>query len=69
MPTYDEPSQWEIYDAYVEELLKTEKDKDKPKQPVTSTKDGDKSKRMMQMETQVPCPLIRIPVLFVCLFV
>lgn len=45
--------QWEIYDAYVEELHKQEKNKEKQK-AVPSKKDNDKSKKkMMLMETQV----------------
>lgn len=45
--------QWEIYDAYVEELQKQEKNKDKQK-AVPSRKDNDKSKKKtMQVETQV----------------
>lgn len=45
--------QWEIYDAYVEELQKQEKNKEKQK-ATQSKKDNDKSKKkMMLMETQV----------------
>ncbi|XP_041809385.1 dynein, axonemal, intermediate chain 1, paralog 2 [Chelmon rostratus] len=45
-------NQWEIYDAYVEELQKQEKNKEKQK-AVPSKKDSDKNKRkMMLMETQ-----------------
>ncbi|XP_029288485.1 dynein, axonemal, intermediate chain 1, paralog 2 [Cottoperca gobio] len=43
-------TQWEIYDAYVEELQKQEKNKEKQK---ASKKDNDKSKKKtMLMETQ-----------------
>lgn len=45
--------QWEIYDAYVHELQKQEKNKEKPK-ALPSKKDNDKGKKkMMLMETQV----------------
>ncbi|XP_042259194.1 dynein, axonemal, intermediate chain 1, paralog 2 [Thunnus maccoyii] len=45
-------NQWEIYDAYVEELQKQEKNKEKLK-AVPPKKDGDRSKKkMMMMETQ-----------------
>ncbi|XP_045885069.1 dynein, axonemal, intermediate chain 1, paralog 2 isoform X1 [Micropterus dolomieu] len=45
-------SQWKIYDAYVEELQKQEKNKEKQK-AVLSKKDNEKSKKkMMVMETQ-----------------
>ncbi|XP_034539611.1 dynein, axonemal, intermediate chain 1, paralog 2 [Notolabrus celidotus] len=45
-------NQWEIYDAYAEELQKQEKNKEKQK-AVQSKKDVEKSKKkMMQMETQ-----------------
>uniref|UniRef100_A0A7N8X7Y7 Dynein axonemal intermediate chain 1 n=1 Tax=Mastacembelus armatus TaxID=205130 RepID=A0A7N8X7Y7_9TELE len=45
-------NQWEIYDAYVEELQKQEKNKEKQKS-VQSRKHNDKSKKkMMLMETQ-----------------
>uniref|UniRef100_A0A3B4VKL8 Dynein, axonemal, intermediate chain 1, paralog 1 n=1 Tax=Seriola dumerili TaxID=41447 RepID=A0A3B4VKL8_SERDU len=43
-------NQWEIYDAYVEELQKQEKDKEKQK-ALPSKKDNDKS-RIMLTETQ-----------------
>ncbi|KAM4583089.1 dynein, axonemal, intermediate chain 1, paralog 2 [Fundulus diaphanus] len=44
-------NQWEIYDAYLEELQKQEKSKEKQK--TTSLKKDDKSKKKMtQMETQ-----------------
>lgn len=47
------PLQWEIYDAYVEELQKQEKNKEKQK-AAPSKKDNDKSKKkMMLTETQV----------------
>lgn len=49
------PLQWEIYDAYVEELQKQEKNKEKQK-VVLSKKDNDKSKKkIMLTETQVKC--------------
>lgn len=45
--------QWEIYDAYVHELQKQEKNKEKQK-AILPKKDNDKSKKkMMLMETQV----------------
>ncbi|XP_041638536.1 dynein, axonemal, intermediate chain 1, paralog 2 [Cheilinus undulatus] len=45
-------NQWEIHDAYVEELQKQEKNKEKQK-TMQLKKDGDKSKKkMMLMETQ-----------------
>lgn len=45
--------QWEIYDSYVKELQKQEKNKEKQKAAL-SKKDNDKSKRKtMLMETQV----------------
>ncbi|XP_037631943.1 dynein, axonemal, intermediate chain 1, paralog 2 [Sebastes umbrosus] len=45
-------NQWEIYDAYVEELQKQKRNKEKPK-AAASKKDNDKSKRKtMLMETQ-----------------
>ncbi|XP_039971625.1 dynein, axonemal, intermediate chain 1, paralog 2 [Xiphias gladius] len=45
-------NQWEIYDAYVEELQKQEKNKEKQK-AMLSKKDNDKSKKkMILMETQ-----------------
>ncbi|XP_033483161.2 dynein, axonemal, intermediate chain 1, paralog 2 [Epinephelus lanceolatus] len=45
-------NQWEIYDAYVEELQKQEKNKEKQK-AVVSKKENDKSKKkMMLTETQ-----------------
>uniref|UniRef100_UPI0037E7B241 dynein, axonemal, intermediate chain 1, paralog 2 n=1 Tax=Semicossyphus pulcher TaxID=241346 RepID=UPI0037E7B241 len=45
-------NQWEIYDAYVQELQKQEKNKEKQKS-VLSKKDNDKSrKKMMLVETQ-----------------
>uniref|UniRef100_A0A4W6CSC2 Dynein axonemal intermediate chain 1 n=1 Tax=Lates calcarifer TaxID=8187 RepID=A0A4W6CSC2_LATCA len=44
--------QWEIYDVYVEELQKQEKNKEKQK-AIPSKKDNEKSKKkMMLMETQ-----------------
>lgn len=53
--------QWEIYDAYVEELQKQEKNKEKLK-AVPSKKDGDRSKKkMMLTETQVTCLLTNFP--------
>uniref|UniRef100_A0A4W6CRS5 Dynein, axonemal, intermediate chain 1, paralog 1 n=1 Tax=Lates calcarifer TaxID=8187 RepID=A0A4W6CRS5_LATCA len=45
-------NQWEIYDVYVEELQKQEKNKEKQK-AIPSKKDNEKSKKkMMLMETQ-----------------
>uniref|UniRef100_A0A665T4R0 Dynein, axonemal, intermediate chain 1, paralog 2 n=1 Tax=Echeneis naucrates TaxID=173247 RepID=A0A665T4R0_ECHNA len=44
-------TQWEIYDAYVEELQKQEKNKEKQKAIQTKEND-DKSKKIMLMETQ-----------------
>lgn len=45
--------QWEIYDAYVEELQKQEKNKEKQK-AAPSKKDSDKSKKKtMLTEAQV----------------
>lgn len=45
--------QWEIYDAYMEELQKQEKNKEKQK-AVPSKKDNDKGKKkMVLMESQV----------------
>lgn len=45
--------QWEIYDAYVYELQKQEKNKEKQK-AVPSKKDNDKGKKkIILMETQV----------------
>uniref|UniRef100_A0A669CGR8 Dynein, axonemal, intermediate chain 1, paralog 1 n=1 Tax=Oreochromis niloticus TaxID=8128 RepID=A0A669CGR8_ORENI len=45
-------NQWEIYDAYVQELQKQEKNKEKQK-GTHSHKDNGKSKKVMPMETQV----------------
>uniref|UniRef100_A0A3Q0SN63 Dynein axonemal intermediate chain 1 n=1 Tax=Amphilophus citrinellus TaxID=61819 RepID=A0A3Q0SN63_AMPCI len=42
---------WEIYDAYLQELQKQEKNKEKQK-ATTSNKDNGKSKKVMPMETQ-----------------
>uniref|UniRef100_A0A3Q4HJL4 Dynein axonemal intermediate chain 1 n=1 Tax=Neolamprologus brichardi TaxID=32507 RepID=A0A3Q4HJL4_NEOBR len=44
-------NQWEIYDAYVQELQKQEKNKEKQK-GTHSQKDNGKSKKVMLMETQ-----------------
>ncbi|XP_030586065.1 dynein, axonemal, intermediate chain 1, paralog 2 isoform X2 [Archocentrus centrarchus] len=44
-------NQWEIYDAYLQELQKQEKNKEKQK-ATTSNKDNGKSKKVMPMETQ-----------------
>uniref|UniRef100_A0A3Q1EEL9 Dynein axonemal intermediate chain 1 n=1 Tax=Acanthochromis polyacanthus TaxID=80966 RepID=A0A3Q1EEL9_9TELE len=44
-------NQWEIYDAYVQELQKQEKNKEKQK-AVPSEKDEKSHKKMMLMETQ-----------------
>ncbi|XP_004545269.1 dynein, axonemal, intermediate chain 1, paralog 2 [Maylandia zebra] len=44
-------NQWEIYDAYVQELQKQEKNKEKQK-GMHSQKDNGKSKKVMLMETQ-----------------
>ncbi|CAI5688439.1 unnamed protein product [Oreochromis niloticus] len=44
-------NQWEIYDAYVQELQKQEKNKEKQK-GTHSHKDNGKSKKVMPMETQ-----------------
>ncbi|XP_071349712.1 dynein, axonemal, intermediate chain 1, paralog 2 isoform X2 [Trachinotus anak] len=44
-------NQWEIYDAYVEELQKQEKNKEAQK-AIPSKKDNDQSKKTMLMETQ-----------------
>lgn len=44
--------QWEIYDAYVYELQKQEKNKEKQKAALTK-KDNKSKKKMMLMETQV----------------
>uniref|UniRef100_A0A672HCR3 Dynein, axonemal, intermediate chain 1, paralog 2 n=1 Tax=Salarias fasciatus TaxID=181472 RepID=A0A672HCR3_SALFA len=44
--------QWEIYDAYQEELQKQEKNKEKQK-AAPSKKDEEKNKNMVQTETQV----------------
>ena len=47
--------QWDIYDAYVEELQKQETNKEKQK-AVASKKDNDKGKKKtLLMETQVHC--------------
>lgn len=55
------PLQWKIYDAYVEELQKQEKNKEKQK-AVLSKKDNEKSKKkMMVMETQVNWVLTNFP--------
>lgn len=49
----DNVLQWEIYDAYMEELQKQEKNKEKQK-AIPSKKDDHKSKKkMMLMESQV----------------
>lgn len=53
--------QWEIYDAYMEELQKQEKNKEKQK-AVPSKKDNDKSKKkMVLMESQVHKVLTDLP--------
>ncbi|KAG7229755.1 hypothetical protein INR49_012551 [Caranx melampygus] len=44
-------NQWEIYDAYVKELQKQEKNKEKQK-AIASKKDNDKGKKIMMMESQ-----------------
>ncbi|XP_028411720.1 dynein intermediate chain 2, ciliary-like [Dendronephthya gigantea] len=44
-------NQWEIYDAYVEDLRRQEKNKEKETKK-TSKKDDDKKKKMNQMESQ-----------------
>lgn len=50
------PSQWEIYDSYVDDLAKQERNKEKQKAPPTKKEDDKSKKKITSIETQVLQP-------------